>query len=470
MTSVEAKRLRAEKIKEGRAIAKKAGDEKRSFTPEESQQLAAITAAAEEFNKQVQMLVMLESDETVDGDADVTDDGQGEPGMSRQLQRTRALNGQPDLPDLCGKHPYRYTRALLGLMDGKLDGIEGEVHQEFRNQGQVQKGTTGPSLFLPWRATSTKAVEKQMRKAKKSDVEFRTTGLVDTTAGTGSIANILGTDLIDLLRNKMALKDLGARVMTGMTGGTFSLPKRTQASTAYWVAESAAPTTSNTVIGQVTWTPKTVGSFTDLSRKFLLQTSLDAEAVVRDDLGIVMAIEMDRVGANGSGSGAQPTGIMNNGSVTIVPLGTNGADPTWANVVALETTVANANSDLGKLGYLTSPSGRGIMKTSLKSANTAAKYIWDADNPDTPINGYRALATNQIPKNLTKGTSSGVCTAMIFGNFDSAVYALWGGLEVIIDPYSLSTVGAKRFVMLQDCDFELRQNGAFAQVLDMLEV
>jgi hypothetical protein len=51
-----------------------------------------------------------------------------------------------------------------------------------------------------------------------------------------------------------------------------------------------------------------------------------------------------------------------------------------------------------------------------------------------------------VPSNLTKGTATAICSAIIFGNFADLVIGLWGGLDLMVDPYSKSTTGAVRIV------------------------
>ena len=76
--------------------------------------------------------------------------------------------------------------------------------------------------------------------------------------------------------------------------------------------------------------------------------------------------------------------------------------------------------------------------------------------------------TNSVPSTLTKGTSSGVCSAILFGNWADAVLAMWGGLDIMLDPYALSTSGGKRVIALQDVDFNVRNVASFAAMKDAL--
>ena len=77
-------------------------------------------------------------------------------------------------------------------------------------------------------------------------------------------------------------------------------------------------------------------------------------------------------------------------------------------------------------------------------------------------------ATSLVPSNLTKGTSSGVCSAMIFGNFNDLVVGEWGALDLLFDPYTGSTTGAMRVTAFMDCDVAVRHAQSFSATQDYL--
>ncbi len=211
---------------------------------------------------------------------------------------------------------------------------------------------------------------------------------------------------------------------------------------------------------------KTLGGYTDVTRKMMAQSSLDIETLVRDDLAQAIALAIDFASLHGPGTSGSPTGIAATSGIGSVVGGTNGAAPTWAHVVALETEVAIDNADIGALAYLTNPKVRGKLKTTEKAASTA-QFVW-GERPE--LNGYRAEVTNQVSSTLTKGTSSGVCSAAFFGNWSDLVLAFWSGVDLLVDPYTLGKSGGVRVRALQDCDVQLRRPQSFAAMLDALTV
>lgn len=291
----------------------------------------------------------------------------------------------------------------------------------------------------------------------------------DLVAGTANAGgNLVATDLlagsfIDALRNAMVLPSLGTTMLTGLVG-SIAIPKQSGAATAYWVAENNAPTESQQTLAQVTMSPKTVGAFTDISRRLTLQSSIDVEAMVQNDLATVLGLAVQQAAINGSGASNQPSSLLTLITPSVIG-GANGLAPNWGHIVELESDVAVANALVDNMAYLTNAAVRGKLKTTSKVSGQNG-FIWE--NGDTPVNGYRAAITNAVPSNLTKGTSNGVCSAIIFGNFRDLVIGMWGGLDLMVDPYSGSTAGTIRVVALQDVDVAVRYTESFATMVDAL--
>ena len=243
---------------------------------------------------------------------------------------------------------------------------------------------------------------------------------------------------------------------------------QTGAATTYWVTEGNAPTESQQTVGQVAYTPKTIGAFTDYSRRLLLQSSISVEAFVRADLAAQIARGILAAAINGSGTGGEPTGLLNTSGVGAVAAGTNGGAPTYDHLVDLETAVAVANADVGSLAYLTNSKVRGKLRKTQVFSGTNGAPVWTKGRESGlgDVLGYDAYVTNAVPSNLTKGTSTGVCSAGIFGNWIDFIIAIWGGLDITLDPYALATSGGKRIIALQDLDMGPRRTGSFAACKD----
>lgn len=399
------------------SIIKRAEDERRDLTDDESRQCDELREQHQAKNRELEALERRHSF--------------ADPSALRDI---KPIFEQRDLKG------YSLLRAIRAKANGKnLDGIEREVNDEIaRRNGKDAQG-----FYIP------------------SELPLETRDLTLTT-GAGAKPTITPATLIELIRVKTVINQLGVTTLTGMTGD-FSIPKHTAASAAYWVTEGNAPTESNQTVGQVALAPKTVGAFTDISRKFMIQSSVSAEQFVRNDLATVLGIEIDRAALNGSGGGAEPTGVLNAAGTSTVAIATDGDAPTWAKLVEMETAVGNNNADIGSLAYVTNTKVRGKAKVTPVVSGQPV-FLWANDNT---INGYAAYATNQIPSNLTKGTGTNL-SAAIFGNWADLLISYWSGIDIIVDPYTASTTGAVRVVALQDLDIKLRHAESFAKIVDIV--
>lgn len=257
-----------------------------------------------------------------------------------------------------------------------------------------------------------------------------------------------GGEFIDVLRNSSSVMQAGARMLTGLSGDV-AIPKKATAASAAWIAtEGGAATESEMTTTSVTMVPRQLAAFTDITRQLRQQSSLDAEALVRDDLAQSLALAVDLAALQGSGASGQPTGIKNTSGINTVDFGTSPIlVPSYAKVVDMETAVAEDNALVGNLAYILPAAMFGGLKTTEKATNTAQFVV----EPGGTINGYRAIVSNQ-------------CTAgdMFFGNFSDLLVGMWGaGVDITVDPYSLSTTGSVRIVAFQTIDVAVRNAVSF---------
>lgn len=352
------------------------------------------------------------------------------------------------------RRPYSILRAIRSRVNGTpFDGLEAEVHNEIaRRTGKNPEG-----ILIP---TGADPVIREMLAYGTPERRDLT-----TVTGTGGIFNVPELPLIELLRAKLVIRKLGARIMTDLHGN-FSIPAQTGTTTTYWLGEGTPASLSNPTYAQIPFTPRVAIAATQVSRQYINQTSLDFEADVKADLAAQMAVELDRVAINGAG-GTQPLGLLQNPSIPVVPTAASGGYASWGSVVALESQVSNVNADAGKLAYLTSPRVRGSLKTVSKG-NGYPTFVYEdgAEAGEGEMNGYRALVTSLVPQNLTKGGASNL-SALIFGNWDDLVVAMWEGIDMIVNPYSAQLSGAVIISNQMSVDVEVRRAASFAIANDV---
>ena len=265
------------------------------------------------------------------------------------------------------------------------------------------------------------------------------------TAGGNLVQTVLDSgSFIDLLRNASALDQAGATVLTGLTGNV-AIPRQSGAATAYWVAESGSPTESQQTVDQVSLVPRTVAAYTDFSRRLMIQSSIDVENMVRNDLAQVIALKIDAAGLYGTGSNSEPLGLKNTTGIATEDFAADA--PTFAEVVTMESDVATANALLGSPVYLMNAAMRGNLKTTKKDAGSG---IFLMENGE--VNGYRGVLSNQVASN-----------DLWFGNFADLIIGYFSGLDLMVDPYTHSTSGTVRVIAMQDCDIAIRHPESFCR-------
>jgi HK97 family phage major capsid protein len=170
------------------------------------------------------------------------------------------------------------------------------------------------------------------------------------TAGGNLVATELSSDFISLLTNASVLAQTGSTILTGLQGN-ISIPRAGSQQTSYWIGEGSNVTESDMTIEQVNMTPRTIGAMTDISRKLLIQSSLDVESLVRQHLANSVALEIDRAALYGLGSSSEPLGLHNVTGIATENVGNN--DPSFADVVNMESDISVANALTGSLAYVT---------------------------------------------------------------------------------------------------------------------
>ncbi|MDY6790531.1 MAG: phage major capsid protein [Thermodesulfobacteriota bacterium] len=344
----------------------------------------------------------------------------------------------------------RLIRALADPKDAKLAeeaGFELECSRAVADK--IKKAPRG--AFIPW------------------DVMLHGQRDLNTTDDAALVAtNLLAGSFIDVLRNKMVVKLAGARILDGLIGNV-AIPKKTAGASVYWVAEGITenPTESEASYGTVSLSPKTVGTYTEITRQMLLQSTPAIEMLTRDDLAVAVALGIDLAALHGTGVSNQPTGIAATSGIGSVAGGANGLAPTDDHIIDLETEVAIDNADLGALAYITNAKVRGKLKKTDIGTDTGQR-VWDRQSPKSPLNGYPAHVTNQVKSDLDKGTSTGVCSAIFFGNWSDLLIGMWGALDILVDPYTYSKSGGLLVRALQDVDTAVRHAESFSAMLDAL--
>ena len=342
---------------------------------------------------------------------------------------------------------FSIVRALQASVSGNWNnaGLEREVQQELsRANGRESQG-----IFVPDNGWATR----------------------DYTKGSSTQGQkLVGVDhladrFIDVLRARLVTAEMGATFLPGLVSDV-SIPRRTAGGTAYFVAEGSNVTESTGTFDSISMSPKVMGAFSQFSYLMQLQATPEIEELIRQDFVALLAQKLDQVAINGGGSN-EPSGILQTSGIGSVVIGSNGGAITLDKMLDLKQTVAVDNADLPSAGFLTNTKVENAL-SKLKDGNSA--YLlnpYGTEIGQQQFAGRQLMISNNVPSNLTKGSSSGVCSAAIYGNFSDLLIGLFGTLELLVDPYTQFQSGGVGIRALQGVDVQVRHPESFGAILDI---
>ena len=357
---------------------------------------------------------------------------------------------------------YKLSAGIRGLITNdwsdKASGFAREISQQIAKDSG--KGTRSGSLFIPYSGLVQRAT-------------YVTSGA--TTGGNIVATDLLADDFIEALRNSTVMVGLGVQTLSGLVGDV-AIPRRSGvASTGFLSSETAALSQAESTFDQISMTPKTLGTLSKFSRNMLIQATPGIEDLVRRDISDGINLGIDLGILNGTGSSGQPTGIMQTSGIGSVAIGTNGGAITVDKLIDLETAIMedNAGVNADSISYVTNAKVMGAIK---KLKTSGGEYLVNNNlqalgRGATPVavNGYPLAMTNQVPSNLTKGSTSGSCSAVVMGDFSQAILGLYGsGIEITAgedsDDFAKNLVSVKGVVAF---DVAVRHAQSFAAILDV---
>lgn len=344
---------------------------------------------------------------------------------------------------------FSLVRAIAGRAGMDVDdGRERELSTEI----QRRAGRTPQGFFVPLSVFH-------------EPVEERVVTTTLPAGGPGS--NIIATDLlegqfIDRLRAALRVRQLGARVLTGLVGNV-DIPRLKLSATSGWVGENTALTASDIEVDQVAVRPKHAGALVEFSRNMLMQASPDIEQLVRRDFAAILAEAIDDVAIEGGGA-EQPDGVLATAGIGDVAAGAPDGGPiAWGLVIDLiaEVEIDNAEGS----AFMTNSK---VVKSARKTAKVATTDSVMVMEGPTALAGFPVASTNLVPSDLTKGAGSDL-SALLFGNWADLILAFWSELDVLVNPFE-TTAFKKGNVQVRGMltmDVAVRHPESFAAIKDI---
>ena len=236
-------------------------------------------------------------------------------------------------------------------------------------------------------------------------------------------------NILDPLRTNNVLADSGAHILTGLVGD-LQIPAM-GAENVNWEGETTTAKDGAGAFTNVKLTPHRLSAYIDVSKQFLVQDSLGAEALIRRDL--VNAIQSkleDTIFSTAVASAGKPAGIF------------AGVTPTkvtdFKGLCTLESDVEDANF-YGPAKYIVSPKAKAAMRAMAKSTKST-QLVLEGDN----IDGVPVLSTGHIAKDT-----------FAYGDWSQLYVGQWGAIDLTVDPYTKAADGQVRLVVNAFFDFKL---------------
>jgi HK97 family phage major capsid protein len=344
---------------------------------------------------------------------------------------------------------FSFVRALNMAKDGKLEGFEKEMHEEavkeYRNSGIAVQGVGIPTIAL---------------RAQKRDMTA--TGSSGAEGGYGIQTNVGG--LLEALSPRLVLSSLGVTMFDNLVGN-LDIPSFTTAPTAAWEGEVDTTAEVSPAQTKISFSPNRLAAFVDVSKQLLHQSSPSIEAYLQRFLMTAVAAKLQAGALHGSGSG-EPAGLAGTAGIGSIVGGTNGAAPLWDDITGLYKEVAIDDADLGNLAYLTNPLVvNKLQNTPRQSSGVEGNFIMNTTNT---LNGFNTAVSTSVSSTLTKGTASGICSAIFFGNWADMALASWGGIDILINPYTKGKEGTTEVILNAYLDANVLRPTSFAAMLDAL--
>lgn len=328
--------------------------------------------------------------------------------LTNKLDSLEAFLAEQKAPKKSTTRRFSYVEAIKALVEGRsfdepesvIDGIGAKTTQRSSER----------SLIIPM----------QKRSALQATVTNQ--GIEDVS-----------TDLLDLvtpLENELIAARAGATFLTGLQGN-IQIP-RFSGVTAGWAGEVGAASDGGGTFDTKTLSPKRITSYVDISRQLLIQANDSVDAYIQSNLveAVRQTLESTMFSASAATSTA-PAGLLNG-----VTAQTD--DATYGLLVDSETALLKKNYK--NLAWIASYDASGILKQTPKVSGQAIMLMENGLIDGRPVYESANVAT--------KG--------LILGAFNELTIGQWGGIEVIVDPYSQAVNGTVRLVVNSYWDYAAR--------------
>jgi HK97 family phage major capsid protein len=301
----------------------------------------------------------------------------------------------------------------------------------------------------------------------------KTLSWLNELAGGALVAPPEMGELIELLRNKEALVNAGARVVPLPPQGRLKYPRQTAASLTYWVGENAKIADSDIGTGEVTLQAKKLAVLIKAPNELLRFASPAAEALMRDDMTKSLALGLDLAGLEGAGGDHRPRGILNHPNINRVSsssTGVNGDKLVGQDIYRMIAAIEESNAEME--GFIMRPKTLykyyQLRSDAVSQGDSSGPFLFNLIREPSEAMGKASLAgfpvtkSTQVSQVRSKGTAS-TLTYIIWGMWSDLLIGMFGAIE-----FAATTLGDTPFQFDQtwvrgilSADIAVRHEAAF---------
>ena len=279
-----------------------------------------------------------------------------------------------------------------------------------------------------------------------------------------------------------------SQVTKNYTSKPFTAAVKETPISAQWTGETIAPSASAITFGEVKQRARTLLGYTTFSKELLVQSSLDVENLVRQDLSDVISIATERSLLKATGTGNQPMGLENNSDITTITRA-SADEVTYDEAQQVEEALGLANVMIDspnrnglqsgensvarnqmlrrfQLSWICSPKLRRLCKKS-PYFDKGSGSLWDEGDSGNESITVHGIGSRRVPKIIDYdayvSTHAQPNDAWL-GNFADIVLTYFTSIDVVIDPLSLAEKNLVKVVVSQMIDFYLRHNDSVVRL------
>lgn len=364
-----------------------------------------------------------------------------------------------------------YTRFLAPLATNYMQ--DRVVDRNFRREmkGLIVAGTDGADHDeMAWIRKKTLAAKGYGTKALS--------WLNELTGGAIVAPPEMG-ELIELLRNKEALVNAGARTVPLPPQGRMKYPRQTAASNTYWIGENQPISDSNIGTGEVTLQAKKLAVMIKAPNELIRFASPAAEALMRDDMTKSLALGLDLAGLEGAGGDTRPRGIINMPNINRITSSdarANGDALVGNDVYRFIAAVEESNAEFES--FIMRPKTKykyyQLRTDAVAQGDKAGVFLFNlireaGDGLGTALGGHPVITSTQVSQVRAKGTATNL-TYIIGGMWSDLLIGMFGAIE-----FAATTMGDTSFTNDQtwvrgilSADIQARHEAAFV-LMDNLD-